>query len=361
VAFSPLYMTVFGHFPGLRFKKVEWERGAAMEVRAHMLKTLFLFVLAACVPGTQAPTELQKRNGEGGAPFTEAGFSGGTGESGSYGGGPGGPAGDGGYVAPTSLLFCGETGQIVLKKNQGTLLTWSFPDGYVPSGALQFTLESTPSGIEPLGSVTPQTVLSAWFQAPAVIANEFTVSVRATLADSTTPAVCLIRLVPDEDIGIEDDGTTRGVVGNVYVLPVNQPHLPDFSQLTPVSSILVPNFDVPQRAFSMGFPGVPDLFEWFGIRFEGRLVVPESGTYEMRMTSDDGSILWIDGTKVIDNDGVHAPVTVTQSVSLTAGNHPFRLDYYQGPRYLIALELFWKKPGDSSFVIVPPDNFLRPL
>ena len=31
------------------------------------------------------------------------------------------------------------------------------------------------------------------------------------------------------------------------------------------------------------------------------------GVYRFHLSSDDGSVLWIDGKKVVDNDGVHAP------------------------------------------------------
>ncbi len=343
----------------------------------------FPLLIAGCVPGTPAAKLPDLLNGSTnggseptigignhlpilpvdpgtGVPVNVPQDPGSSGEGGSYNPPGSGTGGDGGAYIPERLLFCGEQGQIVLQKGQSTLLQWQYPNGYVPPTGLSLTLESDPAGIANIGTITPVSVLSATYTAPASIPQEFTVSVRAALQDSTSASVCRVRLVKDGGLGVEDDGTTRGAVGNVYPLPVNQPRLPDFSQMTPVSTVLVPNFDVPQRAFSLGFPGVEDLFEWFGIRFEGRITVPTTGMYGLRITSDDGSILWIDGTKVIDNDGVHAPVTVTVNKQLTAGNHAFRLDYFQGPRNLIALELFWKKPGDAGFTIVPPDALLRP-
>lgn len=339
-------------------------------MKANKLFIALSFLLVGCVPGTTPPPSSAETFGGNTAPnpqdtsYTppadDSDGSGSGGESGVF--NPGGnPAnGDAGSYLPEALAFCGTQGQIVLQKGQSTLLEWHYPNNYVPPQALTLTLESTPGGIVNIGTITPVSVLSALYTAPASVPQEFTVSVRAALQDSSSPSVCQVRLVRDGGLGVEDDGTTRGPVGNVYPLPVNQPRLPDFALMTSVASILVPNFDVPERAFSMGFPGVEDLFEWFGIRFEGRLVVPTTGTYALRITSDDGSILWIDGQKVIDNDGVHAPRTVNADYVLTAGNHPFRLDYYQGPRYLIQLQLLWKKPGDSAHSIVPPDAFLRP-
>ena len=49
-----------------------------------------------------------------------------------------------------------------------------------------------------------------------------------------------------------------------------------------------------------------------------------------RLTSDDGSKLWIDGKVVVDNDGVHPSTTVTGNVALTKGRHKVTVGYFQG-------------------------------
>ena len=78
------------------------------------------------------------------------------------------------------------------------------------------------------------------------------------------------------------------------------------------------------------------------------------------MNSDDGSILWIDGNKVIDNDGVHAPVVKTAEIYLTAGVHDFVGGVLPGGRrVLIALQVWWTPPGESE-QIIPKDRFLLP-
>lgn len=43
----------------------------------------------------------------------------------------------------------------------------------------------------------------------------------------------------------------------------------------------------------------------FLVRFDGYIYIPTDGTYEFALYSDDGSILWLDGQKVVVNDGVH--------------------------------------------------------
>ena len=153
----------------------------------------------------------------------------------------------------------------------------------------------------------------------------------------------------------------RGLVGNVYPVETGSAMLPDFSLMEPVSVILAPNLNVPTRSFTAGFPGVPGgLVEWFGIRFDSRLEVPAGGLYTFRLRSDDGSKLYIDGELVVDNDGLHGSIDREGTAELTAGQHDIRVDYYQGPRTQIALQLFWQAPG-AALEIVPATAFALPL
>ena len=63
---------------------------------------------------------------------------------------------------------------------------------------------------------------------------------------------------------------------------------------------------------------------------EGSLYV-DGGSYEFRLGSDDGSLLYIDDELIIDNDGGHSFASVTGSVDLEEGYHSLRLEYFQGP------------------------------
>lgn len=65
------------------------------------------------------------------------------------------------------------------------------------------------------------------------------------------------------------------------------------------------------------------------LRCQGQIVVTETNYYSFSLTSDDGSLLYIDGVKVIDNDNNHGAVTVTGQRYLRKGVHTFRLDYAQ--------------------------------
>ena len=51
------------------------------------------------------------------------------------------------------------------------------------------------------------------------------------------------------------------------------------------------------------------------------------------------SKMWIDDSLRIDYDGVHAAGSREDSVLIGTGMHSFKLDYFQGPRYELALQL----------------------
>ncbi|MZD03503.1 DUF1080 domain-containing protein [Streptomyces sp. SID5785] len=90
----------------------------------------------------------------------------------------------------------------------------------------------------------------------------------------------------------------------------------------------------------------------FSAQATGYLVVPEDGSYAFRLTSDDGSRLLIDDREVIDHDGLHGAEPKDGTVELTAGSHPFRVDYFErtGGQQLT---LAWRPPGADAFTTVP--------
>ena len=46
--------------------------------------------------------------------------------------------------------------------------------------------------------------------------------------------------------------------------------------------------------------------------------------------SDDGSMLYVDGKLVVNNDGIHAPQTRTGKAKLKKGVHAVVLGFFQG-------------------------------
>lgn len=99
--------------------------------------------------------------------------------------------------------------------------------------------------------------------------------------------------------------------------------------------------------------------EDFGIRYRGGLEVAQSGTYEFRLRSDDGSRLWIDGELLIKNDGTHPPTTKETEVVLDAGLHTIQITFFErgGGEELV---LRWAGPGFSERVVEPEVLSHRP-
>jgi hypothetical protein len=85
---------------------------------------------------------------------------------------------------------------------------------------------------------------------------------------------------------------------------------------------------------AIAFGASQSSFNWhpfglggFGADITASIDVATAGSYSFPLTSDDGSLLFIDGTKVVDNSGHHGPTTVTGSVSLSAGVHTLEVQF----------------------------------
>lgn len=144
------------------------------------------------------------------------------------------------------------------------------------------------------------------------------------------------------------NGSAGRFRGLAYVIPEGTKTMPDFDELVPFSTLYTNSFDVAPQEFSSGFPGALAQNEWFGIRYEGNFKAATGGTYAFELTSDDGAVLYVDGRKVVDNDGVHGPKTAKGALSLSAGSHALRLDYFQAARGKVALELSMSVNGRTQ-------------
>ena len=82
----------------------------------------------------------------------------------------------------------------------------------------------------------------------------------------------------------------------------------------------------------------------FGHSFSGFILIERDGTYEFQTTSDDGSILIIDGFPVVDNDGLHGRKTVSGDIPLKKGFHRIKVHYFERGGQE-SLDVKWKGPG----------------
>jgi hypothetical protein len=153
----------------------------------------------------------------------------------------------------------------------------------------------------------------------------------------------------------EDEGKICGDVqegfgGKLFQLPANTSRLPDFKTMTPIAQIDAPTLNVAARKFTSGFPGIPNLIEWFGIRFYGFFTVENDATYTFRTLSDDGSKIFINDALVLSNDGIHGPSSMSASRLLKKGTYKIAVEWFQGPREQIALQVFWNTGSGETII-----------
>lgn len=137
--------------------------------------------------------------------------------------------------------------------------------------------------------------------------------------------------------------------GKVMFIEKDSQKLPaDYSSYDVESLVYACEWNIPERRFEAGFPEVKDKVEWFAIKYSGMFNLTQGGEYQFRINSDDGTKLFIDGELVVDNDGAHPPRSKKGSIQLAAGDHELVLEYFQGPRYLIALQVFVTPPNGTE-------------
>ncbi|HEY9141722.1 MAG TPA: PA14 domain-containing protein [Bryobacteraceae bacterium] len=146
-------------------------------------------------------------------------------------------------------------------------------------------------------------------------------------------------------------GTTvvdaSGLQGRVFYLKPGTNRLPRFAQMRPVGSIYTTQLNVWPQNFDEGFPNITDRFEWFAIEYTGRVWTKDAGRYRFSLLADDGAKLYLDNQVVIDNDGQHQARAVSGSATLTRGVHDIKIEYFQGPRFTVALVLAISPPGEA--------------
>jgi len=81
-----------------------------------------------------------------------------------------------------------------------------------------------------------------------------------------------------------------------------------------------------------------------GVSYSGYISIPTDGVYTFYLLSDDGSVLFIDGELIVDNDGSHRARERSGQVGLQAGFHAIGVQHFQiggTPKLVIK----WQGPG----------------
>lgn len=152
-------------------------------------------------------------------------------------------------------------------------------------------------------------------------------------------------------------GGGAGLAAEFYSVGVALSNLADVNWNAPPSAVgPVPylNFTTASDAANPFWNSGPTTR--YGVRLRGRIDIPTAGSWMFTIGSDDGSRLLINGSQVINHDGLHSYSTRNGTVNLTAGAHDIEVLFFEnGGSH--ALTLGWRGPGDTATTTVPPSAF----
>jgi hypothetical protein len=127
----------------------------------------------------------------------------------------------------------------------------------------------------------------------------------------------------------------------------------DFSGRTKVENVRHVEFDWGRDGPVPGFPK-----DHWAARFDTCLVLRDATKVRFKLTSDDGSRLFANGEKIVDNWGGHPTRTREGVVSLEEGMHYLQIDYFES-RYGANLELQIAF-DDDEYVRISPQILRNP-
>ena len=142
-----------------------------------------------------------------------------------------------------------------------------------------------------------------------------------------------------------------GLAMSIYKPGGDMFDFPDFDALMPDFAVVAERVEF---ADSMWTDIDGSLAEDFAAELEGALEVAVAGEYKLHLTSDDGSRLWLDGEKEIENGGTHGARTRSTTLWLSAGSHPMKIHFFER-RGKAWLDLKWTLPSGATEVI-PLEN-----
>ncbi|MFT6866771.1 MAG: cytochrome c [Cyclobacteriaceae bacterium] len=149
----------------------------------------------------------------------------------------------------------------------------------------------------------------------------------------------------ESEIGINKE--LSGVAAYLYLYSGDSPNFKSLKKEdSPIKAAMVP---------VVHFRSEKDLgsiTQRVAILFKGNFKLEKTGSYSFRLISDDGSRLYVDNTMVNDNWGLHGTEAKDAELYLTAGNHSFEIEYFQGGGGA-GLSLQWFNKELGSFEVVP--------
>ena len=128
------------------------------------------------------------------------------------------------------------------------------------------------------------------------------------------------------------DEVKPGLIFHYYETEIN--FSDEIEQSSIIDSGIISQFSIEESRSTSNFAYI----------FDGFIKIPKDGLYTFYLKSNDGSVLYLNNQKLIDNDGAHGITEETVSTSLKAGMHKIKVKYFQlGGGKL--LNVLWKGQG----------------
>lgn len=154
-----------------------------------------------------------------------------------------------------------------------------------------------------------------------------------------------IKDVVDEEndyrLGLGQTALTPGLSCTLYTITGGdriQASIAGHNTLTGITQVATflhkGTFNQPEAPISDGLNVLPMSLRtvyknMYLLRCTGYVVVLDSAHYGFEVNSDDASVTYVDGTKVVDLDNSHGPTTAFAAKYLRKGVKAFRIDYAQ--------------------------------
>lgn len=193
-------------------------------------------------------------------------------------------------------------------------------DGAIFVGEVEVTLATPSDEVEIRYTLdgTAPTPMSRLYEGPFALRESATLSAACFLRGEPASGVAkatLSKVVPNPAIQVLKADPGLQVSWHLG----NWKAMPDFASLEVAGSAVVDRVSVASKPRE----------DQYAMRFTGLIEAPATGVYEFFLTSDDGSVLAIDGAMVVDNDGLHSALTKSGTVALEQGLHRFEVGFFE--------------------------------
>jgi len=163
--------------------------------------------------------------------------------------------------------------------------------------------------------------------------------------------------VKAEDMGGNLSASSNSATANTYVSGLFYEHTTGaWVDLDDINWTSPPEFSGTVTTFSLLKRTQED---YFNMEFDGFLYITTAGSYQFNTTSSDGSRLTLDGTELVNNDGIHGARTITSAfVTLSAGAHRINVKYFEFDESHV-LTVRYKGPDTGNSMITIPTTALK--